>query len=325
MPHLVPKWQVSYGVFLLLLAMVAVGCAAPAAGPPAGGPPDVKMAEPPPVTWKAGDDREFPIPPILFSKRRSDRDLLDMGNAESRLISDCMARKGFRYRYLPVHSMPESEITQYPAWSSYGLWRLSDAERFSDGYGYKERGVGAVPPGDENSRYLDTLSPKEQQAYTDALQGTPANSKTIGGRSIKTDSCYHEARTRVYGAEDTFIDDMNVRADIHRVIRHNAIEHSAAVQANERWAACIQKGGFKIEENNVDLTNKTPTERKQIALAAARCDIETGRWSVFSQLQKHYEEQAIKQNEAYFIREAEQRKKSVERAKAILGAPRPIP
>lgn len=300
---------------VVAVLVVAVGCS-----PPASAPPDTKLVGPPAVTWKVGDEKEFPIPPILDSTRASDRDLLDLANAELRVLADCMTRKGFRYWYLPHHSMPENPDRKFP---EYGLWRLSDAERFPDGYGLNERGTKTALPEDENSRYAATLSAKEARAYNEALVGTAAHAKKVGDVTFNTDGCYHESRNRVYGSEDSVVGEVTGTVDMSNAIRRNVREHPAAVEAKGRWVACLRKDGYEVHGDQADPGDRTPAERKKMALKAARCDIEAGRWSVYSQLQKHYEEQTIKQNEAYFLREAEKRKKSVERAKAILGAPTP--
>jgi hypothetical protein len=160
-----------------------------------------------------------------------------MHEAQFLLVSRCMRRAGFENPYIP--------FAPYTLDRRYGLKDLDAARKW--GYGLPPT---MVIDDSASQAYIDSLSPKERQAYESALGGSPDGAEGAGtDNSTARGGCADEARDTLYGSST-----QAVRAEELRRMSYDL--ESEAYFASEKdhrvqlavgaWSDCMGEHGYEV-------------------------------------------------------------------------------
>lgn len=201
--------------------------------------------------------------------------------AMTKLISECMASKGFDYR------AAADPMIGVGFWDRY-VWSFPSSEQAkTSGYtqpGYRD--PQATPP-EEPSR--------GSPAYVQALDGnvvgewevppgiTVPAGFFVGGPIL--DGCQPTARTSIVGAGDPKAAYLNDNYFVFlQDVRNTAITEATSrpefLNAEQRWIACMTQAGYEysgvVEPLNTPWPNPRPGQREvAVAIADADCKIST--------------------------------------------------
>jgi hypothetical protein len=174
--------------------------------------------------------------------------------AEEALVSRCMAGNALTYTVTIPTQDPPRRISPEP-W--YGLDDVASAR--AKGYGLDEGTPRPAPPepaapaGDPNARLVERMPPAQQQAYSEALYGRPAErvlERLPSGATliISVTGCVAEARRRLYGDVRGYLRAEYLVVNIHRPADRAARATSQYRQALDRWRTCMGRLGHGYGE-----------------------------------------------------------------------------
>ncbi|MFJ8106577.1 hypothetical protein [Streptomyces sp. NPDC096132] len=238
-----------------LLLVLAVGATAWAFGTRAGGsePGAAHAAAPSPAELDELG-RKPPIYALVYSwgpeKER-------IATAQQRLITTCMARKGFTYRAAPVAAAGETDI---PRPRPFGVETLETLE----------------PPADEATESLPPEQPRSE-AFTRALFGDQDDTVSVKGRYVDVSQpstgCQAEAEKRLLGDGRLRWLTLRLRLGEGEKESLSGLDRDRAFRTvTARWRSCMAHAGFEAE-SPVRLLKALPAGTEVRTHPAVRADV----------------------------------------------------
>ncbi|WP_326758551.1 hypothetical protein OHB35_10615 [Streptomyces phaeochromogenes] len=178
---------------------------------------------------------------LLTRSETFTRTTVDLANAESELISACMASRGFRYRADAADPTPESDEER----------SLNMKERRSRGYGLasqyasEKESAGTAT----NDAYLAGLSKKKADAYMKALRGGATDFREMrfgGGRNITFSArgCEADSRTSIYGSLDDWVSISYFPQNLNSELSSRVEKSPKYRSAMNDWRTCMRGKGY---------------------------------------------------------------------------------
>ncbi|MCL6735109.1 hypothetical protein [Streptomyces neyagawaensis] len=192
---------------------------------------------------------------------------VDLANAESKLISICMAAKGFRYRAESADPAAESDEER----------SLNMNERRTRGYGLasqyasEKESVGTAP----NDAYLAGLSKKKADAYMKTLRGGATDFREMrfgGGRNITFSArgCEAESRTSLYGSLDDWVSIAYFPQNLNSELSSRVEKSPKYRSAMNDWRTCMRGKGYTYTSPDTAYEQLKDDYRTQGANSALR-------------------------------------------------------
>ena len=257
----------------------------------------------------------------------------ELALAEHELVRRCMAARGFRYLVPvpPASSEGSTSLLQLPP-------QLKVAEARVNGYGIALRRAPSVPgdtPEDAEQRYLESLSPQEQDQYQHALDGGHGARQVEvtlpGGARVgaSTEGCVGEARQKLYGSLQSYLTVLYLPQVAQSEI--TAVEDDRALRnALEQYASCMSDQGYgeadtpaaareRAESYYAD--GETPAaRRREIALATAdaECQEQTQVYEALKEAVDRVAAEWLQENEGAVLAATEAQRAAVSRARNVL-------
>ncbi len=194
-----------------------------------------------------------------YDPNQSEEDMRAEAEAQEQKVQEaiaaCMTKQGFEYT-------PYSNAQFFFGNDLDVEW---DSKEFAEKYGY---GVFTDPWGnydperqqeaeeqyknDPNTKYRESLSQSQQEAYDIALNGDPmANEPTIGedGEMMyeynwETAGCYGEAQHNVYGEDAWNNDEFQPLMDRMQTIYEQTQADPRVQELDTKWSSCMADAGF---------------------------------------------------------------------------------
>ncbi|WAU84038.1 hypothetical protein O1Q96_32740 [Streptomyces sp. Qhu-G9] len=195
------------------------------------------------------------------------RTSVDLANAESELISACMAAQGFRYRAESADPTAESDEER----------SLNMQERRSRGYGLaaqyasEKEPVGAAA----NDAHLAGLSKKKADAYMKALRGGATDFREMrfgGGRNITFSArgCEAKSRTSLYGSLDDWVSIAYFPQNLNSGLGSRVEKSPKYRSVMNDWRTCMRGKGYTYTSPDTAYEQLKTGYRTQGADAALR-------------------------------------------------------
>ncbi|MEU6800024.1 hypothetical protein [Streptomyces neyagawaensis] len=192
---------------------------------------------------------------------------VDLANAESKLISICMAAKGFRYRAESADPAAESDEER----------SLNMNERRTRGYGLasqyasEKESVGTAP----NDAYLAGLPKKKADAYMETLRGGATDFREMrfgGGRNITFSArgCEAESRASLYGSLDDWVSIAYFPQNLNSELSSRVEKSPKYRSAMNDWRTCMRGKGYTYTSPDTAYEQLRDEYRRQGANSALR-------------------------------------------------------
>jgi hypothetical protein len=307
----------------LLVIMVVAGCTQqPATTTRDGRPVDNRSVDGP--SGRAADAR-----PLTAEEEKF------LFLAEEKLVSRCMASKGFRYVPLaPGRDEPEARVFPYGnddvAWArKYGYGIFDGAQDHSNDP------VRNHP----NQQIVDRLSPAEQRAYSEALTGSMQDRISVtlpDGHQVFTSNkgCTSSVRRQLYGELRRLLWVKYVTRSVEREVAKRVMADQQYLRALDSWRTCMRRRGYRYEDpgaarNAVELpepgiSNAARTTLRnrevQLAVADAECSRQAQIVSVVTKLSELYRARVTKDHEGDILAYKELRAAALQKARSLVAS-----
>lgn len=244
------------------------------------------------------------------------------------LIAKCMAAEGFEYtpsdRSAAAEATDELAARETEEWVAKNGYGLSATDR-------------ATEESDANEKYVDSLSPAEQDAYYSALHGTGTATEDGGTTASTGDEydpatagCSEKARREANGGKADFWDDEKFAGLLQKAsqLYEKTDKTPEVVAVAKKWSECMADAGhsglrkksdaleqasqknaelYGLDDGEVSTGSAEPSavEKKKardaeiaLALADFRCDRKVGYTDVQLKAQFALEEKFVQENRA---------------------------
>ncbi|MEV7008770.1 hypothetical protein [Streptosporangium sp. NPDC051022] len=203
--------------------------------------------------------------------------------ADQLLTSECMKRKGFKYR---PNIPPRKTTPEYPAIDGDDV-----SARRHRGYDPDPR-LSQEQDKDPNVAYIAKMPEPEQRKYANTLTGNgdlDLKVKFANGDEVAADSdgCSAEASVKLYGDQRQLLSVQVLAINVDAEAMSRARKDPAYLAKVSEWSACMTQGGmkYKTPDEAVDSAlrqqqgeSTTTARRREISIAAAdaTCDKKVG-------------------------------------------------
>jgi len=305
-------------------ATVAVSACSP--GKPTPGPKKDPLAVSPapvPTTPVLGTVRGLTLPSEAYKPSAAEQNVV--GNAEKKLMTECMRRFGFTWSSPTSQTPPTRHADRL-----YGVADIDTAQK----YGYHlppVNGRANNPGGHDGSRASTTSSPSELLVLSGSANGlsTSGPAGTYQNKPIPVGGCAGEARRVVTGADE--IDRTHLAESITVGMWQKSKSDQRVTAVVKAWSTCMAEAGYTyaspLDAGNdhpewLRADQPTPAEI-QLSVADVRCKQRTNLIGVWFSVESAYETALIQRH----FEELTQIKKtwatSTRAAAQILGVPAP--
>lgn len=284
-----------------------------------------------------------PVEPVQPATRAALSSLVDLPAelswAELKATSDCMAEHGFRFP--PYEVGLSSSTTQGPGDLGVftGFLTIPEAQQY--GYGRLVASMAdpdAPDPDQAQQQYLATLTQEDEQRYLKALEPATGSSArvTLPDGSIvgaANEGCFAEARRRVYGSVDQFLELVYLPQGISQ-FADEVHDDDAVEEAGTAYLSCLAESGYSLghvgeaEEIAAErfATNRTPTgspseEERAMAVADATCQERSRLHQAYDNALIRAGSSWVNDNEGQLLALADLERTALVRAKRILQSP----
>jgi hypothetical protein len=223
-------------------------------------------------------------------------------HAEQVLLGRCMQERGLPYVVVPPPAVPPEEPREFPYAIDDVAWAQAN-------------GFGAPPPGgladqrdNPNVRHVARLSPAQQDAYLEALYGSPEQhdlSVTLAGGNVVSASsrgCTAAAKGALYGDYARWFRASVVVDNLDAEVFPRVVDDPRYVGALSAWSSCMAAGGHPARDpenlragwaGRVDGLSAEDSRRqeRELAVAEARCAQRTGLVRTARDLERGYADQ----------------------------------
>ncbi|KAA0930686.1 hypothetical protein [Streptomyces apricus] len=218
-----------------------------------------------------------------------------LGEAEQRLISDCMRDKGFRYGLDldtdgPRGGVPERRFgSDDVAWARRHGYGLAEAARSGDGNG---SGKAAVAGNSPQARYVASLTPGRKATFDRALNGTDRAAIVVpapgrGQIFTSADGCLADARRRLYGDLRRWTEAKAAVVNLEYLTFDAVVKEPRYTKALADWHSCMKARGLAhsnsseaigavAKENRSRTAGKAWKHEVTVAVADAECNRAAG-------------------------------------------------
>ena len=180
------------------------------------------------------------------------------------LVAICMAEEGFDYKpvdqsqysFTSTSDEEDRDTEEWVAEHGYGSFQTPEEQ--------EEMNAQTEDYVDPNSEYVMALSPSEQTAYYEVLQGPQLSQEEYEAMeesgeameySWETSGCYGKAQHEVSGDDVTQSDKYKPLMDeLNKIYEKQQID-PAVVKVNAEWASCMADAGyadFKTKQEAMD-------------------------------------------------------------------------
>ncbi|WAU81893.1 hypothetical protein O1Q96_20140 [Streptomyces sp. Qhu-G9] len=228
--------------------------------------------------------------------------------AEQRLIADCMDEQGFRY---VVEELPRSSTSPRAASASRQgdvAWARANGYGTAPGDAASGQGKRALGP---NGRYIVSLTPEKQRAFSRALDGTNPSAvsvevPTLGRVFTSADGCQANARTRLYGDQARWVRAKATVTNLRAITRENFSSDPEYTAALSEWRSCMAERGHSArtpaEARRTALSKRAPAAgaatvsagERRTAVADARCSRSTRLAAVTERVEERHVQTAAR-------------------------------
>ncbi|MFI6410362.1 hypothetical protein [Streptomyces sp. NPDC050585] len=278
-----------------VLALSIATCSAPTAGSPPQASTRTGAPEPGPAELRR----------LADGLNLAPRTRQVLHEAESALVRECMAEKGFASFHEPL-SLEAARATEENRTRELSGDDVDRARR--EAFGTARPQTRATDTERREAAYLATLSPARRDAWVRALHGDPAQRMVevevpgVGTLRAPTDGCFASARTGLYGDYEKW-----VRADTFVTSRYLPVNEAvrkepAYVRATQRWSACMRANGHHFADpgaaaRSAGATGNGPAAVR-LAVSSAVCDRQTGRSRTHRELFRRQTLQWVREHHA---------------------------
>lgn len=244
--------------------------------------------------------------PLRTGLNDAERTLL--GEAEQRLIADCMRDKGFEYRLDPDGPRSEAPERRFGlddvAWARRHGYGLAEADRSGD------RGGEAAAENSPQARYLASLPPGRRAEFDWALNGTDRAAIVVpapgrGQIFTSADGCQADARGRLYGGLREWTEAKAAVVNLEYLTFDEVVVQPQYTKALADWHACMTARGLAypssseaiaaVAKESWSRTAEDAWKREvTVAVADAECNREAGLASTGTRLQREHVQHAAR-------------------------------
>lgn len=242
----------------------------------------------------------------------TDTERVLLGDAEERLIAECMREAGFEYRLDPV--APREKVPE----RRFGLddvdWAREHGYGLADTAGTGDRGGKSAAPKSSQDRYLAGLAPSRLAAYERALNGTKPDAIVVpapGRGEIFTaaDGCRADARRALYGDLRKWTEAKATVVNLAYLTYDDVVAEPRYTKALADWRACMKKRGLDYPDTSravgavaKESDSRTPEQAREREVEVAVADAECNRSAVLARtgtrLQKEHVRDAARRTYA---------------------------
>lgn len=240
------------------------------------------------------------------------------------LIARCMEEKGFEF-----HGPTITDVGGVEHGLTVGSLTPESAQE--DGYGaYLPSSMGPDPTDpllEAGREYYESLSPDDQQRYTEVLMGRGDEDSVVleSGIGINMGGCLGQSRRELLG--DRVLEVYEVFNTV-QFLRVDVSEDPAVREAERAWRSCVQASGYRFERPaeavaagvvmRGDAIEPSP-EEIALAVADAECRVESGIVQAAEEAFGRLNQEMLRENERLLASWAAMERYVLERSGEVLG------